>query len=301
MEYTQKINKVIDYIIHHLDTPLPVEKLAEVAGLSEYHFHRIFRAEVGETLARYILRLRLEKAGRQLLRSNEALISEIALDTGFSSTALFCRNFKRRFGLTPQQYRSRNSEQNSKNNQPDSNKTEPPYTYTHYFCRCKTIKIGGKTMNCTFDVKMLDEKQVIYARHRGAYNEIGEAFQRLMQWAYPRGLVKEQPAFGAAYLDDPAITPVENLQSDAFLVVNEEVKVEGGIGKYTIPGGKYAVGRFEIGMDEFAAAWLSMCKLIADRGFVPVDGYHYEMYLNNFDEHPEKKHIVDICIPVQPL
>lgn len=301
MEYTKKINKVIDYITHHIDSPLPVEKLASVAGLSEYHFHRVFRAEVGETVAKYILRLRLEKAGRQLLRGNDVLIAEIAANAGFSSTALFCRNFKRRFGVTPQQYRSRNSERSSKNSQSDSSKREAPYTYTHYFCPCKTIKIGDKTMNCTFEVKMLDEKHVIYARHRGAYNEMGEAFQRLMQWAYPRGLVKEAPRFGAAYLDDPAITPADKLQSDAFLVVDEEVKVEGEIGKYTIPGGKYAVGRFEIAMEEFGDAWSSMCQLIAGRGFVSVDGYHYEMYLNNFDEHPEKKHIVDICIPVQPL
>lgn len=300
MEYAKKINRVIDYITSHIDSPLPIEKLATVAGLSEYHFHRVFRAEVGETIAKYITRLRLEKAGRQLLRNEDMLIAEIAGNAGFSSASLFCRNFKRHFGMTPQEYRSKNSEQNSKNSQSDSTDDKPLYTYTHYFCSHKTINIGGKIMNCTFDIQTLEAKQVIYARHRGAYNEMGEAFQRLMQWAYPRGLVKGFPRLGSVYLDDPTITPPDKLQSDAFLVIDEDIKVEGEIGKYTISGGKYAVGHFEIAMEEFGEAWLSMCKLITDSGLTAVDGYHYEMYLNNFDEHPEKKFIVDICIPVKP-
>lgn len=301
MKYDKKINRVIDYINRNLEHPLPVDKLAEIAGMSEYHFHRIFKAETGENAAKYITRLRLEKAGRQLLRGEDTMIAQIADDAGFSSASLFCRNFKRHFGMTPNEYRSKHGKQNSRNSQSESSKNKEPYTYTHYFCKRKNVKAKDKIMNCTFDIKTLEEKHVIYARHRGAYSEMGEAFQRLMQWAYPRGLVNGFPQLGAVYLDDPAITPVEKLQSDAILVVDKDVKTDGAIGKYTIPGGKYAVGRFEIAMEEFGAAWTSMCGLIKDNGLVSVDGYHFEMYLNNFDEHPEKKHIVDICIPVKPL
>lgn len=300
MEYTKQINKVIDYITHHLDSPLPAEKLAGVAGLSEFHFHRVFRSEVGETIAKFITRKRLEKAGRQLLRNEDVLVAEIASDTGFSSASLFCRNFKRYFGMTPQEYRSRCREQDRRNSQSESTKIELPNTYAHYFCSRKTLKIGEKTMDCTFEIKTLEPKHVIYARHTGAFDKMGEAFQRLMQWAYPRGLVKGMPCLGAVYLDDPEITPTDKLQSDAFLVVDEDVKVEGGIGKYTITGGRYAVGRFEIAMSEFGEAWQSMCELITNNGCVSIDGFHYEMYLNNAEEHPEKKFLVDICIPVKP-
>lgn len=301
MKYTKQINRVIDYVTDNLEATLSVEKLAEVAGLSVYHFHRIFRAEVGETVAKFIMRKRLEKACRMLLRNDDATTTEIADAAGFSSASLFCRNFKQEYGMTPQEYRSKNSEQDSKNSQSESTNNKKPYTITSYFYSRKTLKIGDKTMNCNFEIKTLEPKQVIYARHIGAYQEMGEAIGRLMQWAYPRGLVGNAPGLGTCYLDDPAVTPTDKLQCDAFLVVDGDVKVDGGIGKYTIDGGRYAVGRFEIAMDEFGDAWQSMCKLIVDNGFVSIDGYHYEMYLNNYDEHPEKKHIVDICIPVKPM
>ena len=301
MKYTKQINKVIDYITHHLDSPLPVERLADEAGLSEFHFHRVFRAEVGETVAKFTMRKRMEKACRQLVRNEDVPVSEVALNTGFASSSVFCRNFKRHFGVTPQEYRSRNREQDSRNRQSDSREIISPSTYAHYFCSRKTIKIGGIKMNCTFEIKTLETKHVVYARHTGAYDKMGEAFERLMQWAYPRELVKGLPRFGAVYLDDPSITPADKLQSDAFLVVDEDVKVEGGIGKYTIAGGRYAVGRFEISMSEFGPAWQSMCRLIEDNGCMSVDGFHHEMYLNNANEHPEKKFIVDICIPVKPV
>lgn len=301
MDYTKQINRVIDHVTGNLDSPLRVASLAEIAGLSEYHFHRIFREEVGETVAKFIVRKRLEKACRQLMRKEAVPITLVAEECGFSSQSLFCRNFKRHLGMTPQEYRSRNSKQESNNSQFLSKESEKPYTYTHYFYSRKTLKIGGKTMDCNFEIKTLEPKRIVYARHTGAYDQMGEAIGRLMKWAYPRGLVGATPRFGSCYLDDPAVTEKEKLQSDAFLVVDDDVKVDGGIGKYTISGGRYAVGRFEIAMHEFGDAWLTMCHLVADNGFVTVDGYHHEMYLNNFDEHPEKKFIVDICIPVKPL
>jgi AraC family transcriptional regulator len=61
-EYTQRINRTMDYIDTHLADPLPLEKLAGVAAFSKYHFHRIFFAHVGETPGQYVQRLRLEKA-----------------------------------------------------------------------------------------------------------------------------------------------------------------------------------------------------------------------------------------------
>lgn len=51
---------------------------------------------------------------------------------------------------------------------------------------------------------------------------------------------------GAVYMDDPAITAIDKLQTDAFWVVAKEVDIAGEIGKYTISGGRYAVGRFEM-------------------------------------------------------
>ena len=86
-EYIVRINRVIDYIEKHLDTELTLDTLAGVANFSSFHFHRIFRAIVGETLNAYIRRLRVEKAVSQLVNNPGKTITEIALDCGFSGSA----------------------------------------------------------------------------------------------------------------------------------------------------------------------------------------------------------------------
>ncbi len=301
MEHIKKINKVIDYIILNLSAPLPVEQLAEVAGLSKFHFHRVFKEQMSETVEQFIVRKRMEKAGRELARPTDTPIAEIAYELGYSSVALFCRKFKAHFGMTATEYRSRNREENSKNRQLTRTNQEYISVLTRYLCDSKSIKIGNEMMNCTFEIKQVEPKRVIYYRHVGAYNLMGPSIGKLMQWAYPRGLVKNPLLVGANYLDDPDITPVDKLQSDVFLVVDQDVKVDGEIGKYTIDGGRYAVGRFEIAMSEFADAWHAMCRLIEEHGCQSVDGPHHELYLNNPDEHPQKKHLVDIYVPVKPL
>src|SRR5580692_6636093 len=87
-EYSQRIDRVIDYLRGNLHRPVKLAELANVACFSEFHFHRIFRAVSGETLNSFTNRLRLEKAARHLRFSDRSL-TDIALDCGFSSSATF--------------------------------------------------------------------------------------------------------------------------------------------------------------------------------------------------------------------
>ena len=66
-EYAFRINRVIDYIEANIDVDLSLETLSGIANFSKFHFHRIFRAMVGETLNQFIQRIRLEKAAAQLI------------------------------------------------------------------------------------------------------------------------------------------------------------------------------------------------------------------------------------------
>lgn len=68
-----------------------------------------------------------------------------------------------------------------------------------------------------------------------------------------------------------------------------------------VEGGKYAVGHFEITVTEFEQAWNTMCLWFTENGYQPGNGSTYELYYNDHNEHPEKKFILDICIPVRPL
>jgi AraC family transcriptional regulator len=102
--YSDCIEAVMRYIREHISEPLDRETLADVAGFSVPHFHRVFTAHVGESAISYIRRVRLERAGRKL-RMGAVDITEVALAAGYDSHAAFSKAFKQHFGLSPSEFR----------------------------------------------------------------------------------------------------------------------------------------------------------------------------------------------------
>jgi AraC family transcriptional regulator len=103
----EHLNNVKQYIREHIDEPLNREVLAAVAGFSVPHFHRIFTAQIGENIASYIRRIRMERAGRKL-RMGAVDITEVALAAGYDTHAAFSKAFKQKFGLSPSEFRQLN-------------------------------------------------------------------------------------------------------------------------------------------------------------------------------------------------
>ena len=103
--YTASINRVVDYIDAHLGEALDLETLAGVAHFSPWHFHRLFQALTGETLADRVRRRRLETAAGRLLSSPPETALAVALDVGFGSAEVFSRAFRAYFGVTPTTWR----------------------------------------------------------------------------------------------------------------------------------------------------------------------------------------------------
>ena len=97
-DYLQRVNRAIDHVIARLGEPLRLDELAAVACFSPCHFHRIFRSLVGETVAEFVTRLRLERALRMLTYQPKAGMTQVALACGFGSSSNFSRVFKRRYG-----------------------------------------------------------------------------------------------------------------------------------------------------------------------------------------------------------
>jgi AraC family transcriptional regulator len=102
--YQKSIAGVDRYIREHIDETLTREVLADVAGFSVPHFHRIFTAQRGENIASYVRRVRLERAGRKL-RMGAVDITQVALAAGYDTHTAFSRAFKQQFGLSPSQFR----------------------------------------------------------------------------------------------------------------------------------------------------------------------------------------------------
>ena len=104
-EYLQKFNDVLDYIDSHYTEELTLDDIADFSGFSKYHFTRLFKQYTDSTFYDY-LSFRRIKSAEELLAKPELSITEIALQSGFSSISTFNRIFKQKKGCTPSEYRS---------------------------------------------------------------------------------------------------------------------------------------------------------------------------------------------------
>jgi|GEM_PF-3267744 len=107
-EHKDRINEIIHYIQKNLDSTLTTESLAGIAFLSKSHFKKLFKEISGENISDYVKRSRLEKAHFMLLHNQHRSITDIALATGFSSSASFARAFKQNFGISASDLRKDN-------------------------------------------------------------------------------------------------------------------------------------------------------------------------------------------------
>ncbi|MFK5951161.1 MAG: GyrI-like domain-containing protein [Methylococcales bacterium] len=104
MNYLARIQKGIEFIEANLDYDISLQKVSQKAGISQWHFQRIFRALTNETLKTYIRSRRLSNALEKLLITNQKII-EIAITAGFESQESFTRAFKKAFNMTPNEAR----------------------------------------------------------------------------------------------------------------------------------------------------------------------------------------------------
>jgi AraC family transcriptional regulator len=99
-----RTGRVLDYISAHIADDLALAELAQVVGLSTFHFARMFKLAVGVSPQRYVSRMRLEKAMAEIV-SGRSSLAQIALNARFSSQTSFTRAFSRATGMTPAEYR----------------------------------------------------------------------------------------------------------------------------------------------------------------------------------------------------
>lgn len=99
-----KLKQITDWMAAHRAEEFSLERLAAMAGLSRFHFNRLFKRATGLSPSRYQLDLRLD-AARRLLRETKRSILEIALEVGYSQPSRFAQLFRRETGLTPSEYR----------------------------------------------------------------------------------------------------------------------------------------------------------------------------------------------------
>ncbi len=99
-----KLRQITDWMAEHAAEEFGLERLAARAGLSKFHFQRLFKAAVGVSPSRYHTDLRMNEA-RRLLRETKMSVIDVALEVGYANPSHFARLFRRETGLSPSDYR----------------------------------------------------------------------------------------------------------------------------------------------------------------------------------------------------
>ena len=309
-EYVSRINRVQDYIESNISEEFSLLGLSQIANFSPYHFHRIFSTMTGETPFHFIQRIRLEKAAFLLLANHKVEITQIALECGFSNQASFAKAFKGYFGISASRFRIEVSIQKRTETESDSNIGK---VWTETVCYNSTVrnrqyyeKQKAADIPFAVQVKELSDMNVVYIRHTGPYKKnavlFDKLFGKLFEWANERKLIHPtKTKWLTLFHHKLDLTEDHKIRISVCMTVRESVQVDGEVGRLVIPGGKYAIGRFELNADQYQDAWNAMsAKWLPESGYQPDDRLCFELYNGEGANAPQKQ-IVDICIPIKPL
>jgi AraC family transcriptional regulator len=312
-EYIYRINKVINYIQENIDGDLSLKNLSEVASFSPYHFHRLFKKMIGESLNNYIKRERVERAAKMLVINYEDSLTSIALNTGFSSTSVFSRAFKEHFGVSATEYR----EDYHKSNicKLNSNNEKAYLSFFRYDHKYQTAadnrpKKGGFEMNV--QVKSVEGFRVAYVRLQGYEagefsRKIDSAFNKARKWMNAQELFDKETKCIGVFYDHTTITSSESRRYDAAFTIPQQVQSgSDGVDIQDIPEGKYATCKVEVkNCDE--SAWNNVLEKldssfqyimedwIHDNGFQLEDKPCMEIYLST-----SPNIIMEAYVPIEP-
>lgn len=281
--YLESLNRAIQFIENNLDKKILLKDIAQVAFLSEFHFHRIFKSLTGETIKDFLQRLKIERAAIRLQHSNDE-IGQIAFDNGYENHETFTRAFKKYFQLTPQEYRD-DIQQITIRKQSD---------YKNKDINLEKLNIGEPI------TKYLPDLHLAYIRHTGSYNKVAGSFQRLMLWAATHFILKFTPTTLGIIHDNPDLTDEEKIRFDACVMVSKEIKPKGEIGYKKIEGGKFAVFTYKGTYENFYSVYdyiYNVC--LFEKGWILDDKPAIEWYIKSPPFYKPENYITDFYVPIK--
>jgi AraC family transcriptional regulator len=238
-----RLASVALFVRSHLDERLTLESIASAAGLSPFHFHRVFRVAFGENLSAFVTRHRLQLAAHEL-RYSARSITEIALDCGYESPSAFGRAFARAFALSPSAYRA-------------AGDVAP--------------RVPASVVPFASDIvePRIEEyvpREALALRHVGPYDAVGAVMDRLYAIAVRRAFLPGARVLALSY-DSPDLEDHEALRLDACVTLTPDGDAAGarrdGLHDIVIPGGRYAVfrhrgpyQRITHAYDQIVASWV---------------------------------------------
>ncbi len=297
-DYAARIRRVLEHVQSHLDHAMTPADLAEIACFSPFHFQRVFRAMVGESVMGHVRRLRLEQAAWKLKFSNDP-VTVIAFEAGYEAHEAFTRAFGARFGCSPSEFRVRHR----------AMEFPPAPSGLHFNPRAAIGDFESRPLDAAgleVEIRRRCSQQVACVRHVGPYDEVGEAWDELAGWLAAEGLFGPGVEMLGLCYDDPGITPRDQLRYDACATLDGDfeipVRPPGGgqakqITRRRIPGGEFAVARH---VGPFQDLGETYYRLIGH--WLPLDGREpgeppcIEQYWNNPEDTPPEELETDVFL-----
>ena len=277
VDYQERLSRVVAYLHDHLSEPLDLNRLAEVAHLSPCHWHRVYHALYGETLADTVRRLRLHRAAGDL--ANTALsIEQVARQCGYPNSQSFTRAFRSGYGVSPSGYRAKGH---------------------HVVFRQGSAPVAEA--GYTVVVRHVPAVPLAGMAHQGAYMRVGKAFEVAYTRLAAQGLIWPEARWMAVFEDDPSALPESQLRSRAGLSLppGHRGPVLPPLEAFSLGGGVCAVLRHQGPYASMRAAyqWLFGTWLVQsghEAANLPV----FEAYLNNPRDTAPADLLTDIHLPL---
>ncbi|MDX4025890.1 helix-turn-helix domain-containing protein [Aliarcobacter skirrowii] len=225
---TNIANDIMYYIYTHIDTNIDIEELSIDLGISKFHMHRVFKEIFGRNIYESIKSIRLQKASNLLLTNKYSTISSIVNSCGYSSQSSFIKIFKERFGMSPKEWKNGGYKE-----------------YSNNIINQSKFSLKSKT-NFDSIVPTIVKNPAIesyYIRNRGYDKNIELTWQKLETWLLTNNIKQYKKA--SLFHDNPTITPLEECQYIACIIVEDDCDVKSDrIPKFNIAEGVYA--RFDL-------------------------------------------------------
>ncbi|WP_051559982.1 AraC family transcriptional regulator [Marinobacterium jannaschii] len=279
-EMPAPIQRVIDYIDHHLDEELSLDRLSQVAHISRFHFHRQFSAWTGMTLARVIQLQRLKRASWQLVFDPQLRIIDIALEAGFDSPEAFARAFRKAFSQTPSDFRQ--------------NPQWQPWVEKY-----KALPFRGKRDQQVQIVDYPETRLAVY-RHHGDPALIYQSVQHFIAYRRSVGLAPDKTrTFNLIYMDPEQVEPEAFYIDLACSLTANRIPAGEGIVEGLIPGGRCALLRHHGTLENIGDSVRYLyCDWLPQSGEQLRDDPCFFHHLTLIPQVHEHKNITDIYLPL---
>jgi AraC family transcriptional regulator len=283
ISYHERIDRVVGYLSEQVDNSPSLTALADVAAISPFHFHRVYRAVTGETPSMTLRRLKLSKACF-LLRDTNKTVTEIAFEAGYDSSQNFAKAFRAGTGFSPTEIRK----------SPDElgkiikDLSRPPENTAADF---NDIEIK---------VVSVDPIKVIAARHLGPHKGLFQSYDAFFTHGEKAGWVESFRGIYGIPIDDPRDMDEDQCRFDCCFDFGPTIMADDPYRDASLGEGLYAVLRhvghydgLEEKYDHLYGTWLE------SSGYELREAPFFNHYVQDPDSVPPEEWETDIHLPVK--